>query len=385
MTPLRVGLNLFFLSAHAGGAGRYARELVGRMLDLEPGIEITTFVSRDAPRDFLASLEWARDVRWVRLPSGIGGPPGHVLVEMAAQMGTVAARGARARLDVVHGLANVAPVAGGRFARVVTLLDITWIHQPETLDRRTRIGMRASSLASARAADRVIAISQTSRRDFVETLGLDPGRVDTVPLGVAAPDGSAARRAPSRAELGLPDGPLVLTIAQLRPHKNLGALVQALPELDAQLVVAGSGEDPAERDRLRAAASSAGVADRLHLLGAVPDDRLEALYATADCFALPSLHEGFGLPVLEAMARGLPVACSDRSALAEVAGDAALRFDPTAPAEIAAALRGLLTDAELRASLVERGRERARGFTWEETARGTLRTYRRALEGRARG
>jgi glycosyltransferase involved in cell wall biosynthesis len=117
----------------------------------------------------------------------------------------------------------------------------------------------------------------------------------------------------------------------------------------------------------------------------VSEDELEGLYRAADCFALPSMHEGFGLPVLEAMARGVPVACSDRSALPEVAGDAAEHFDPSSPDSIARALRRVLTDRDRAAALVDRGRARAAQFTWEATAQSTLATYRRTLDERAHG
>jgi glycosyltransferase involved in cell wall biosynthesis len=384
---LRIGLNLFFLGPEAGGAGRYARELVANLLRLEPELKVTVFVSKDASAEFLDSLPWRREVTWIRLRSAIGGPPGHVLVEMAAQMGAVAVHAARRRLDLVHGLANVGPVTGRSFARVVTLLDITWMHQPETLDWRTRWGMKASSLASARAADRVIAISDTTRQDFLATLGLEREKVDSVPLGVAGARSPTLAPEEVRTRFDLGAGSLVLSVAALRPHKNLPVLVDAFSRLqdsDAHLVIAGSGGTPDEERRVRQTASHCGVGERVRVLGAVSEEELEGLYGAADCFVLASLHEGFGLPILEAMARGVPVACSDRSALAEVAGDAAAQFDPSAPGSIATAVRRVLTDPGLARRLVERGRERAEVYTWERTALGTLDTYRRAVAQRHR-
>jgi alpha-1,3-rhamnosyl/mannosyltransferase len=121
-----------------------------------------------------------------------------------------------------------------------------------------------------------------------------------------------------------------------------------------------------------------GVEDDVRLIGWIEPDRLEGLYAAATCLVCASLHEGFGLPVLEAMARGVPVACSNTSSLPEVAGDAALMFDPRSTGEIAQALRRLLSDEALRIRLIARGRERAHQFTWERTARLTLESYARA-------
>jgi glycosyltransferase involved in cell wall biosynthesis len=137
-------------------------------------------------------------------------------------------------------------------------------------------------------------------------------------------------------------------------------------------------------EELRSLAADRGVAERVRFLGYVSEEELEGLYRLAACFALPSLIEGFGLPVLEAMIRDVPVACSNRPALPEVAGDAALLFDPERPEEIAAAVNRLLDDAELAAELVARGRARCRRFTWERTAEATLTTYRRAVEKRQR-
>jgi glycosyltransferase involved in cell wall biosynthesis len=143
------------------------------------------------------------------------------------------------------------------------------------------------------------------------------------------------------------------------------------------LVLAGPPGD--DEPRLRALAADLGVAERVRFADWVADEDLNALYSCAACFALPSLIEGFGLPVLEAMAHGTPVACSDRWSLPEVAGDAALLFDPDDQAAVTGALRRLLEDRELAQQLGRRGVERAREFTWERTARGTLAAYQRAL------
>jgi alpha-1,3-rhamnosyl/mannosyltransferase len=152
--------------------------------------------------------------------------------------------------------------------------------------------------------------------------------------------------------------------------------VAALRDAGAQLVLPGA---PTEyENELRSLAENLGVADRVRFPAWVSDAELEALYASATCFVLPSLIEGFGLPVLEAMARGVPVACSDRPALPEVVGDAALLFDPTDQAAVTDAVRRLLTDKELRESLSARGLERARQFSWRRTAEATLASYRLA-------
>jgi glycosyltransferase involved in cell wall biosynthesis len=170
-------------------------------------------------------------------------------------------------------------------------------------------------------------------------------------------------------------------VSAKRPHKNLARLLQALaaiaPERRPALVIPGY-PTPYEAT-LREEAAGLGVADDVRLLDWVSPAELEGLYALADVFVFPSLHEGFGLPVLEAMRRGVPVACSDRSSLPEVAGDAALLFDPEDPRAIAAAIERLLGDAGEAARLRAAGIARAARFTWEATASATAASYERAL------
>jgi glycosyltransferase involved in cell wall biosynthesis len=379
-----VGLNLVYLAANSGGSGRYARELVPAMLALEPATRITAFVSAELPEDVRAE-PWADEVEWVRFPINVThGPPWNLALTMGAQWGALPAMAARRRLDVVHGLANITPLAGRRVARVVTLLDLIWIHYPKTMARRATIGMKIVAPTSARRAHRVIAISEAAKSDLHATLGLDPEKIDVTPLGVNLEDTIAATdEAELRARLGLGDDPVLLCVAQKREHKNLVALLRAFGQLHdrrARLVLPGSST-PHEQE-LRTLAADLGVAERVHFPEWISEEDLEGLYRLARCFVLPSLMEGFGLPVLEAMRRGVPVACSAGTALEEVAGDAALLFDPHDTDEIAGAIDRLLEDGALRAELVRRGHARCLEFTWEATARATLATYRRAVEGR---
>jgi glycosyltransferase involved in cell wall biosynthesis len=381
MTSLRLGLNLTYLLADSGGSGSYARELIPALMAVEPEIRITGFVNADSP-DSVLHADWAGEVDWVRFPIRPQRPgPLAPLLSMAAQWGALPAAAARRRLDVVHGLANVVPPLHPRVATVVTILDLIWLRHTTTMTRRATLGMRLAVPPSARTANRVIAISHAAREDLVRTLGLRPAKVDVTHLGVRLDETVSPSPEPKvRERLAIGPGPLVLCVAQVRPHKNLGGLVRALallPDRAAQLVVVGA--HTGHEAELRELAREAGVEARVHLPGWVSDEDLEGLYGAAACFALPSFEEGFGLPLLEAMRRGTPVACSDASSLPEVAGDAAVLFDPHDPKSIAAALERLLSDDALRARLVERGLARCREFTWEATARATLESYRRAL------
>lgn len=383
--PLAIGLNLTFLIEGSGGAGRYARELMRSLVTVEPESRVTAFVNSEAPED-LFTQPWSDAIDWVRLPVRLSeGPPGNFVLTMGAQWGAIPVIARRRGIDVIHGLANIAPPVAPGIAVVVTLLDLIWMRDKRTMEARARIPMRILAPLCARSADRVIAISGAARDDLVATLKLPPGKIDVTHLGVRSENGATPLAAESvRERFGLGPEPIVLCVAQKRSHKNLATLVSMLARLrdvPAQLVIPGA-PTPYEEE-LRSLAAELGVASRAHFPGWVSEEELEGLYAAAACFVLPSLEEGFGLPILEAMSRGIPVACSNRSSLPEVAGDAAVLFDPLDPAAVADAVGRLLADAELRSTLAERGLRRAAEFTWERTAEATLASYRAAIASRS--
>jgi glycosyltransferase involved in cell wall biosynthesis len=380
--PLRIGLNLTYLVEDSGGSGTYARCLIPALLRREPGIEITAWIGTTAP-GWIAAQPWAGEVRWIRLPVPGIGTPWHLWHELLGIGGDAARR----RLDVVHGLANLGPLVHPRVAAVLTILDVIWIHHPSAMDLRARVAMRTLAPLAGHRADRVLAISRAAADDVSSSLHIPRERFDVAPLGISQqPPAPPPALDPVRAELGLGVEPLVLCVAAKRRHKNLAMLVRAVAQVGSaggprpQLVLPGSPNE--YEDELRALAAELGIAGRVHFPGWISDAQLAALYAMADCFVLGSLQEGFGLPVLEAMRHGVPVACSNTSSLPEVAGDAALLFDPQSPEEIAGAIGRLLTDRALAAELVRRGAERCREFTWERTAQLTLDSYRRAIAGR---
>jgi glycosyltransferase involved in cell wall biosynthesis len=378
--PLRIGLNLVYLVRDSGGAGRYARELIRAIQAVEPGTEITAYVSSEVPPDVLDGA-WPEPVSFVRFPITVThGPPGNFALTMGAQWGAVPWLAARRRLDVVHGLANIAPLVAPRVATVVTVLDLIWMRFPQTLDRRATVGMKLTTPPSARLATRVIAISEAAKADLEATLGLPAGRIDVTPLGFRLDDRVAPEpEAALRARFGLGDLPVLLSVAQKREHKNLAGLIRAVAALPGRAMLVLPGSPTPHEAELRRLAAELGIADRVRFPGWITGAELEGLYALARVFVLPSFEEGFGLPILEAMGREVPVACSNASSLPEVAGDAAELFDPHSVPAMSAAVDRLLADEGRRAQLVERGRARLREFTWERTARATLATYRRAI------
>jgi glycosyltransferase involved in cell wall biosynthesis len=375
--PLRVGLNLIFLAQHSAGSGRYAMELPGALIAAEPETEVHVFVSRDAPAE-LRSEPWAESVRWVTLPVRVGGPPIHALAQFAGLPPLARAR----RLDVLHSPANWGPVVTPGLTSVVSLLDLIWLHRAAEWSPSSRVHRKMRMLVGhcVRHADRLFAISHAAADDFARTLGVRRERIDVTPLGVRA--NSVAPSIPEaelRARFQLGTARVVLCVAQKRPYKNLHSLIRALPELAEDVVLVLPGVPTAYERELRRLAGQLGVAPRVRFPDWVSEEELDGLYALRCGFVLPSLIEGFGLPVLEAMARGVPVACANVSALPEVAGDAALLFDPERQEEVTAAVSRLLEDRALADRLVRRGHERVKEYSWERTGAASLAGYRRAI------
>lgn len=370
----RIGLNLLYLVPGAvGGSEIYARNLIPALLDERPELELVVYVGPEAA-EALARAPWADRVQLVRSPVASKAKP----LRLAAELSWLPLRLRRDRVELLHSLGTTNPLLAP-VPSVVTVLDVIYHHFPETFPAASRLGLRAIVPLGARRARRVIAISAAAAEDITQVLGLDRGCVDVVHLGFGHPSSArptAAAELRERFDLG--DAPVVLTISAGLGHKNLPRLFEAVAQLpDANLVVAGlTGLDGPELERRGAAA---GIAERVRFTGWLTLEDLEGFYALARVFAYPTLIEGFGLPVLEAMHRQLPLACSDIPVLREVAGDAAEFFDPHSPESIAAALRRLLADDVRRAELIAAGDERWPEFTWQRCARETLRVYESAL------
>jgi glycosyltransferase involved in cell wall biosynthesis len=375
--PTHVGLNLIFLvPGETGGMEVAARELIPALLaEAPPGMRFTAFVNREAAA--------AKDGPWGELLPAVTVPVNarNRVQWVRGEQLLLPRLAAREGVDLVHSLASTAP-AWGRFRRVVTVHDLIYARFPEAHAGLRDLGMRVLVPLAVRRSDRVIVDSNSTRSDLLELLRAPAERIDVVPLGLGSSKRSEPLDEPElRARLGLGEGrPVALSLSAKRPHKNLSALIGALaqipPERRPLLVLPGYAT--AHEAGLRARAREAGVEDDVLFLGWLSGEEFEGLWQMADLFIYPSLYEGFGLPVLEAMARGVPVACSNASSLPEVAGDAALLFDPHDEAAIATALERLLVDRREAERLRARGLERVREFTWERTARLTLESYRRA-------
>jgi glycosyltransferase involved in cell wall biosynthesis len=375
---MHVGLNLIFLvPGETGGMEVAARELIPALIDAAPDVRFTAFVNREAAE--------AKDGPWGELLPAVTVPVNarNRLQWVRGEQMLLPRLAAREGIDLLHSLASTAP-AGGRFRRVVTVHDLIYARFPETHSGIRDLGMRLLVPLAVRRSDRVIVDSHSTQSDLVELLGTAAERIDVVPLGVGAVRRCEPMTAQElRARLDLGERRVVLSLSAKRPHKNLLALIDALACIPAERrpLLVLPGYPTAHEVELRERAHAIGVQTDVRFLNWLSGEEFEGLWQLAEVFVYPSLYEGFGLPVLEAMARGVPVACSNASSLLEVAGDAALTFDPGDKEAIAASLERLLSDQEEAERLRARGLERAREFTWQRTAQLTLASYRRALLG----
>lgn len=357
--PLRIAVDLVFFTGKKGGTESYARHLFANLADHDD----LRFIG-------LGNRELAANPpSWFPgevVPLRVSGENRAAWAVTEALVVGPRARGLRA--DVLHCPSNFGP-AVRLLPTVVTVHDLLAARHPEWVPGGRAKGVQVLSRATARAADRIITISENSARDIRELLGRT--EVDVIPLGVDPVDPLQRHEPPVR--------PFVLASGNRMPHKNFPRLVEAWAQIPAaerpKLVITGShGDDP-----LRPLVKQLGLTDDVELLGWVTDEELERLYDTASAYAFPTLFEGFGLPVLEAMARGCPVVGSDIPIIREVGGDAMRFFDPHDPASIARTVREVVADP---GTLADAGRKRAALFTWQRTAEATADVYRRLAESR---
>lgn len=363
---MRVGLNaLHLVPGETGGMEVYARRLVPALL--EEGLELVLFCGREATPS-LQVEPWARDVEIVELPVRSRSR----LLRVGAEQALLPAFTYRARLDILHNLFSTAPL-GLPLPQVTTIHDVLYKRYPETT---SRLNAKVADLlidAAAVRSHRVIVPSASTKAELISLSGLAGDKIDVVPHGPGQEPVAPAAAREIEKLIGVGRS-VVLSVAAKRAHKNLNRLIEALHLIEPRPLLVLPGYSTNQEQALRIKAGG----DVL-FLGWVSDSLLEALYQRAECFVFPSLAEGFGLPVLEAMARGLPVACSNSSSLPEVAGDAALYFDPLDVGAIKSAVETLLTDEALRQELAAKGLLQARKFSWRRAAKETALVYRHAL------
>ncbi len=286
--------------------------------------------------------------------------------------------------DLLHALAFVTPLLSP-CPSVVTVYDLSFLLHPESFKRSKRFYLSLFTRLSARKARRVIAISQSTKRDVVRLLGVSPDKVDVIYCGIdeafrpLAQDQVAA----FRSERGLPEH-FILFVGTIEPRKNVAGLIEAFANLQtcelANLKLVIGGATGWFYEDIFARVEELGLESEVVFPGYIPASELPLWYNAAELFVYPSLYEGFGLPPLEAMACGTPVVTANTSSLPEVVGEAGLTVDPLDVEGLAEAMRRALSDEVLRQEMRERGLKRAKGFSWTKTARETVRVYRRVME-----
>lgn len=376
----RVGMNLLWLvPGEVGGSEEYTVGLLRAYLQLNEAHpeaivpEVVLYVNRRFAREHQA-LSSAFPT--VVAPIAGSSRPWRVLIEST----WLAWRTRRDRLDAVHHGGGTMP-ALRTLAGLVTLHDLQPITHPERFGLIKRLYIRTLVPRSLRAARRVVCLAGFTARDAVSVAGVDPERIALIPSGVdpAGPGPDPERRAEVLGGLGLTDRGFILYPAITYEHKNHRTLLEAFARLrnshpDLRLVLTG-GIGPGEPQVL-SLISALGIQASVHRTGRIPSEDLDVLYRTAAVMAFPSAYEGFGLPLLEAMARGCPVVASGVGGLVEVGGAAAVLVDPFDVGAWADALGSVLDDDGYRAHLIERGLEQCGHYRWSDSALALAELYR---------
>ncbi len=361
-----------------GGIGRYTRELIAALARDDLETLYVLFAAQQTPSSVPAlpgpnfrwattrlSTEWlARLWHRARLPLHVERWTGPI--------------------SLLHSPDFTLPPVRRGTRTLLTVHDLSFVRTPEAATPGLRAYLNAAVPRSVRHADHVLADSLATRQDLIELYQTPPGKISVLYSGVdqrfrPITDRLALQQVRDRYEIG--DVPFVLSVGTIQPRKNYERLIEAFRRSaisDLQLVIAG-GKGWLDHS-IYQQVSAAGMEDRIRFVGFVEDGDLPALYSAAHVFAFPSLYEGFGLPVLEAMACGVPVITSNVSSLPEVVGDAAVSIDPFDVDALAQALERVTHDTVLRRRLAQQGLERASQFTWENAARQLREHYRTLLE-----
>ncbi|HXH20989.1 MAG TPA: glycosyltransferase family 1 protein [Dehalococcoidia bacterium] len=358
-------------AARPRGVGKSLRALLGRLPEAAPDWRFTAYTDRDGDMPLADRL----DVRQITLRGDRVNAWERFRLPVAAWWD---------RVNLLHCPGQTAPP----FAPcpiVLTVHDLIPLRIGDGWAARDIQRFRRSLARAVKQAARIIAVSEYTRGDLLTEFGLPGERVDVVPWGVDVPSEPPrdAGRFEALATAHRVRQPFFVAFGGDAPRKNVSRLIEALRELtraltgDVQLVLIGVPDSA--RARFEELAEGLGVSKQVVTLGYLPDQDVATLLVFSEALVYPSLYEGFGLPVLEAMAVGAPVITSNTTSLPEVAGDAALLVDPTSAGAIAEAMRHCYLNAAVKADLARRGRRRAAAFTWDRAARATVATYRRVL------
>jgi len=370
---MRIAIDAHSVGARLAGNETYAVNLIEALAEIDQSNQYTLYVTKESAVERFAN-RWPNFKVQRTLPHT---PLVRIPLTLSREL-------RRHPVDVLHVQYTAPPFAPCPI--VSTIHDLSFEHLPETFNRRSWMQLRLTVRHTARRAAQITTLSEYSRQDITQTYGIDP-EIITVTPAAAAP---MFKRVNNETELqrvretyGI-DGDYILSLCSIQPRKNLRRLIEAYSLLRRlhpggklpKLVLAGK-RGWLENETMQAARGDESSGN-IRFTGYVADEQLNALYSGAICFVYPSYFEGFGLPILEAMKCGTPVIAGNRTSIPEVAGEAALLFDPFDVHSLVAALRRVLDDSEYRAALGVKGLQRASEFSWQTTARLTSDAYQRA-------
>jgi glycosyltransferase involved in cell wall biosynthesis len=373
---MRIGINALPLSRVQAGAARVIRCVIEELRKIDS--ENCYYLYSD--RDF--ELSWEGD-RWrKRISAPLPLLPGTLWLQSVGRRMIISDQ-----LDIFWATANILPLGlPSGMAKVVTIHDLIWPLFSKTADPFTHCMFWLFFRRSIRQADRVVTDSQSTAQDLVRVFAVPESKIEVIHLGVSPayePQDPMAAGQRVASKYGV-SRDYLLTVGTIGPHKNLITLVEALRilrergKLSFQLLVAGA--NPRRSARLLEAIQSSGLTgDHIRFLGFVPDEDLPLLYSGSSAYVFPSLYEGFGLPLVEALACGVPVIASNTSSIPEVAGDAALLVPPTQAGAFADAIQRVRSDEGLRRAMIEKGFRRAACFRWDKAARQLLECIRNVV------
>jgi glycosyltransferase involved in cell wall biosynthesis len=373
--PMRIAIDYTPALRQRAGIGRYTRGLVAGLAEIDRENQYTLFSAGGTP----SAGDWPANFRL--RASTI--PPRWLTVGWHRLRLPIPVEILTGRCDLYHSPDFTLPPLC-RARGLVTIHDLSFLRVPECADPGLRAFLEKAVPAAVLRARRILADSENTRRDIIEILRADPNKISVVTPAIEPRfrrEDTAARLDEVRARYGLP-GRFILGLGTLEPRKNFTGLIAAYSRLLRETglphaLVIGGKPGWLYEDIYRQA-KQGDLAGRVLFPGFVADEDLPALYSLADVFAFPSLYEGFGIPVLEAMACGTPVVTSDNSSLPEAAGSAALMVEATDARELAEAITKVLNDNELRGRMIAAGYEQASRFTWQRSAQALLEAYERA-------
>ena len=370
---VRCGINAQLLTSKVGyrraGIHVYLAEVL-KHLPAEPNLQYLTFTTYPLPDDKLA------DIQWIETASVTANPLGRILWEQLIWP----FQAKNAGCDLIHGAAFALPLATA-IPSIVTIFDLSFIYYPEIYPYFRRLYLHTATRLACRKAKKIITISESAKKDIIHFFGADPEQVHVIYPGLR----KNFTRPPQekidefRKEKQLPKR-FILHVGTLQPRKNLPLLIRAFAQTnypDVDLVFAGG--KGWFFDEIFEEVSQLGLTARVHFPGYVPDEELPLWYAAADLLVFPSMYEGFGMPIIEAMGCGTPVLASNASAMPEAVGDIGQLFDPRNVSNLTESIQALLENPEQLAKMRELGPAHAQKFSWAVAGEQTAKIYLEAL------